>query len=119
MSYYNDNPCETHEVVYNRSHGYTEMRHKPSCKRCASKARVDSSTIDIYKWPLSAKEPTAKATVFELRAPQPFGDWRDASMFLITDVLGYHQERPDKLPAQYMLDQHHDLSCLFPPQYHE
>jgi hypothetical protein len=119
MDHYNNNICDTQEVVYNRRYGYTETRHSTSCRRCASKSRADNLEIGIYEWPLSSDKPTAKATVFELQVPQAFSDWRDASMYLIATVLGYATNNPEKPQCEYTLDKHHELSGMLPPQYYK
>ncbi len=43
MDQYNNTACQTHIVVTNRYHGYTEERHHPSCSRCAARNRADES----------------------------------------------------------------------------
>lgn len=111
MDYYNTHPCQTHQVVYNRYHGYTEERHKPECSRCASKSRANELNIDIYEWPVSAQETVAKATIFELQLPEGFGDWRDASTFLMTTVFR-HRASSGKPRSRYTLNQHHGLSHM-------
>jgi hypothetical protein len=119
MKYYNNNPCETHQVVYSHYHGYTEAQHKPNCARCASRDQAKGMKIHIYEWPLSSQESTAKATVFELCVPQGFSDWRDASTFLLTTVLGGAKNGSKQVSVQYTLDRHHGLSHLLSPTYNE
>jgi hypothetical protein len=118
MDHYNRNECETIKVVTNKFHGYTKDVHSSSCSRCASKITAESLTIDIYEWPLSSNISIAKATVFELRIPQAFGDWRDASVFLISNVLGYAR-LPLRPQFKYTLSQHHGLHHLLSPRYEE
>jgi hypothetical protein len=112
MDYYNTHSCETHWVVYNRYYGYTEERHKPGCSRCVRKAQAENLSIDIYEWPVSTEETVAKATKFELQLPEGFGDWRDASTFLMTTVFRHRTACFEKPRSQYTLDQHHGLSHL-------
>jgi hypothetical protein len=117
MDYYNTYSCETHQVVYNRYHGYSEERHKPGCSRCVRKAQAESLSIDIYEWPVSAEEIVAKATIFELQLPEDFGDWRDASAFLMTTVFRHRIECFEKPRSQYTLNQHDNLSHMLSSHY--
>ncbi|KAH7388677.1 hypothetical protein BKA66DRAFT_569000 [Pyrenochaeta sp. MPI-SDFR-AT-0127] len=117
MDRYNNSVCETHQVITNRYHGYTETRHKPGCSRCATQAQANSLTIQIFEWPVSSQVYTAKATVFELRPPKGFTDWRDASRYLITNVLGHEDSSAPKPSSTYTLDKHRGLSHLLDPQY--
>jgi hypothetical protein len=117
MDYYNTHSCQTRQVVYNHYHGYAEERHKRGCSRCARKAQAKKLHIDIYEWPVSAQENSAKATIFELQLPEGFGDWRDASTFLMTTVFRHRAECFEKPRSQYTLGQHHDLSHMLSPDY--
>ena len=117
MEYYNTHSCETHWVVYNHYHGYAEEEHKPDCSRCASKAQAENLSIHIYEWPVSAQEFAAKATIFELQLPEGFGDWRDASAFLMTTVFRYRAECFEVPHSQYTLNQHHGLSHMLSSDY--
>jgi len=119
MDRYNSTSCETMTVVYNRRFGYTEKQHSGSCSRCAAKRHADGLTIQIYEWPVSSCVPVAKATVFELIVPRSYSNWRDASAFLITTVLGYKDEAQLRPSCSYTLDQHHDLFHLLSPGYSE
>jgi hypothetical protein len=119
MHRYNQRDCETHEVVVNRYHGFTESRHKPNCSRCALKHKADGLTIQIYEWPLSSTSSTAKATVFELLIPEAFSDWRDATMFLMATVLGWRDRQPMQPQCEYTLDKHHGLTHLLSSRYCE
>jgi hypothetical protein len=118
MDHYNSEECQTVKVLVNKHHSYYEDRHSRSCTRCASKTTADNLTINIYEWPVSSNESTAKATVFELCIPQAFSDWRDASMFMISSILGYTRKQPTKPQFQYTLAQHHGLTHLLSSQYH-
>jgi hypothetical protein len=117
MAHYNSNECETEEFIVNHYHRYTDTRHSSRCSRCASKKKADNLTIQIYEWPLSSQEATAKATIFECQVPQAFSDWRDTCIFLVADVLGYasHPSRPE---FEYTLVQHHGLSHILSLGYH-
>ncbi|KAF1915062.1 hypothetical protein BDU57DRAFT_539445 [Ampelomyces quisqualis] len=119
MNKYNSNECETREEVYNRRYRYTRTVHSYSCSRCAFKQEADSLSIRIYEWPLSPNESTAKATVFELRIPQAFSEWRDACLFMIATVLRYAVEKPEIPQFEYTLDEHHGICDLLSARYCE
>jgi hypothetical protein len=120
MNRYNNSSCDFEEVVTSRYNGYIRTKHKKKrCTRCSSKTRADDLTIEIYEWPLSSDKSTAKATVFELQVPQAFCDWRDASMFLITAVLGCDGEDSRQPDFHHTLDRHHGLRHILSPHYHK
>jgi hypothetical protein len=52
----------------------------------------------------------AKATVFELRPPVAFTNWRDASLHLRINILQFVYENPQPPYNQYSLTTHRDLS---------
>jgi hypothetical protein len=119
MDHYNRNECQTTTVVTNRHHGYTKDVHSSSCNRCASRTSASNLKIDIYEWPLSSDLSTAKATVFELQIPKALSDWRDASVFLISNVIGHAIITPNYPHYHYTLSEHHDLSHLLSAGYLE
>ncbi|KAL1791853.1 hypothetical protein ACET3X_009604 [Alternaria dauci] len=51
--------------------------------------------------------------------PESYSNWRDASAFLITTVLGYKDASQSQPSYFYTLDMHHGLSHLLPPRYSE
>jgi hypothetical protein len=118
MDYFNNNECETMEVRYGPRHCYARVEHASNCRRCAEKNKANSLKIQIYEWPVSSKDNTAKATVFECHVPRAYGDWRDTCMFLSTDVLGFANVELRKPQAQYTLDRHDELGRLLSPDYH-
>ena len=117
MDSYNSSSCEYDFVVTNRYHGYTKRKHRRSCSRCAKKHQADSLNIQIFEWPVSSDPLVAKATVFELKIPQPFSDWRDASRYLITIAFGYQDKLAQKPPYSFTLSRHQYLSQMISPQY--
>ncbi|KAL5400438.1 hypothetical protein PMIN03_012373 [Paraphaeosphaeria minitans] len=117
MCLYDSQLCETHEVTVNDFYGYTETRHKPGCARCALKRKADRLNIDIYEWPLSSNTPVAQATVFELALPEAFGNWRDATWYLVACVLGCRIRQPMQADSKHTLDRHYGLSHMLSPQY--
>ncbi|KAJ4287163.1 hypothetical protein N0V90_012561 [Kalmusia sp. IMI 367209] len=80
--------CDYQEV-YNRYFGSTSTEHAPWCTKCSLQSRAEELQIQVHEWPLSSNEAIAKATVFELQIPKTYSHWRDATMFLVTEVLGF------------------------------
>ena len=119
MGQYNSNVCATYTVVTNSYHGYTEERHHPQCPRCAAKSNADNLKIRIYEWPVSSDSMIAQATVFELRAPQSFSNWRDISRYMITTIFAHQDSFTHKLDYCATLDMHLDLSRMLSPTYSE
>ncbi|KAG9186949.1 hypothetical protein G6011_10057 [Alternaria panax] len=119
MDHYNSIPCETQTVVYNHRLGYTHEQHSQSCSRCEAKYCADALEIHIFEWPVSPRLPEAKATVFELVVPKAYSNWRDASAFFITTVLGYKDTNQSRPSCLYTLKGHHNLFHLLSPRYSE
>jgi hypothetical protein len=117
MERYRKGECEYYTAVTNRYHGYTETRHSHYCSRCALKKQAEALKIHVYEWPVSSHRPTAKATMFELRLPEAFGNWRDASMFLIADVLEFDAPGASSPSHSYTLKTHCDLSSMLSSDY--
>lgn len=121
MEEYNDSDCDFEEVVVETFSGsYTRSQHmKKSCSRCAIKKKAEVLKIAVYERPLSKDQSVAKATVFELKIPETFSNWRDASVYLIADVLQFQYVQPKKprSKCQYTLTSHHDLSHMLAEHY--
>jgi hypothetical protein len=117
MNMYNSTKCEYYWEVVNRYTGYKVEKHSGGCARCASKRNAEALRIQIYEWPLSSNPSVAKATVFELKVPEPFSNWRDASYWFITTVLECKDQGASKPTCSYTLANHHDISHMLPPQY--
>lgn len=75
------------EEVYVLQHRRYMSRHPQDCKKCAYRTEAQRMTIELHEWPLPTKPLEAQAIVFEIGCPRAFDDWRDATMYLILDVL--------------------------------
>lgn len=78
-------------------YGITSLEHdRYGCWKCGLRSQADGIRIDIHEWPLPMKDLEAKSVAFELDAPPAFCHWRDATVFLIRDVLRskYKEKRP-------------------------
>lgn len=114
MEQYYDSACEFRDAIVIRSGLQVSVsRHYRRCQHCAFEKAAMALSITIHEWPVSLEVPIAKATIFELMAPETFSQWRDASVHLITDVLGFHSAQPQKVKDAdiiYGLERHHMLS---------
>ena len=118
MEDYNSSTCDTYPAVVHDNYGYTENKHRLDCQRCQRKRTAESLSIDIYEWPLPSKESAAKATIFELFIPEVYSNWRDITMHVVTDVLGYQNTRNEEPTFTYTLDKHAGLKEMLAPSYH-
>ncbi|ORY05485.1 hypothetical protein BCR34DRAFT_675636 [Clohesyomyces aquaticus] len=62
--------------------------------KCALKRRAEGFTIQLYEYPLPKNTFKAQSTVFELRVPRPFNDWRNATLFILFEALGSAYDNP-------------------------
>ncbi|KAH6614844.1 hypothetical protein C7974DRAFT_475294 [Boeremia exigua] len=116
MDQYSKDECDYVQIVKNRHHGYMRTVHSRNCNRCALKRTADDLGIGIHEWPLSPNASVAQATIFESKIPNPYSAWRDASVFVITDVLGCKSNHIDKPKHSYTLNDHPDLNHLLDPE---
>lgn len=87
MNQYNRLSCWYVRVPKRNGIG-SETQHDDGCRRCHCKIRALDIQITIYEWPLPIKEGDAKSVVFEVDVPHAFCNWRDATIFLVHNVLG-------------------------------
>ncbi|KAJ8116579.1 hypothetical protein OPT61_g2025 [Boeremia exigua] len=118
MDQHNKAQCEFVQIVTDHYHGYTETVHSRYCTRCSLKEKADGLTINIFEWPLSSKPTIAQATVFELKIPATYSAWRDASLFVISNVLGFKHTFTNTPQNSYTLGNHADLSHMLDSDYH-
>ncbi|KAK4574981.1 hypothetical protein LTR86_000831 [Recurvomyces mirabilis] len=80
----------------------TVQIHVGYCAKEALAAKRDALSIKVHEWPIPKDPHEAKAVVFELRVPEWFGHWREAQIYLLSDVL--LGERPRAAtPVTYLL----------------
>ena len=109
--------CEYVEIITNHYHGYTKPVHSSYCEKCSLKRKAESLEIRVFEWPLSFIPSVAKATVFELKIPEPYSAWRDTTLFVVSNVLDCKSPQTEKPQKMYTLDNHSDLSRLLGPGY--
>jgi hypothetical protein len=86
MQLYDSSRCETSKEYDTLLRQYMEV-HSPSCKKCAYRSNATRMNIDVDEWPLPRAKLEAEGTVFEIKCPKAFNDWRDTTMFLNMNVL--------------------------------
>ncbi|KAJ5925771.1 hypothetical protein N7454_007281 [Penicillium verhagenii] len=101
--------CQYIEVVIDRELDIRESRHSNSCRAHALRSEANSIQIEIHEWPLASNHLKAKSTVFELNPAEPFRDWRDATLFIIIDVLGMKYDRQQDPRSRYSLSTYNGL----------
>ncbi|KAI0179723.1 hypothetical protein GGR52DRAFT_587255, partial [Hypoxylon sp. FL1284] len=81
--------CLSHDYrrYLHPTNGLQVEAHSARCYKCGMQSQANDITIEVYELPLSDDESRAKSTVFALRAPLSFGNWRDSTVFLLSDVL--------------------------------
>ena len=84
MQQYEQGTCDTWQYWED---GVSCYEHHPRCSRCQLQKNASNLSIEVHEWPLSNKLLEAQTTVFELDLPKHFGQWRDATVFIINDVL--------------------------------
>lgn len=75
------------EDVVDWKTGISKPEHSSSCSKCAYLDKAETLHIDIHEWPLPEKKLEAQSTVFELRVPKYFNEWRNMSSFCRVNVL--------------------------------
>ncbi|KAI0547073.1 hypothetical protein F4679DRAFT_598040 [Xylaria curta] len=88
MALHNRLECEYESVLVDPINGYRELQHKSSCAKCGYAREAANLHIDIHEWPLPQSTTKAKSVVFELRIPPFFQSWRQATFYVLRDVIG-------------------------------
>ncbi|KAJ4296532.1 hypothetical protein N0V90_006577 [Kalmusia sp. IMI 367209] len=105
-------PCENHEEIY-YPHGRRKRKRVIStekCPRCTKRHQAENLGLEVHEWPLSEEDSTAKATVFEIKVPENYSHWRDATMFILKDVLSFTQYRTYSATTIYTLHRYDGLA---------
>lgn len=75
--------CFYDEVPHKFVPGITESRHRQPCEWHDLRDAARSIEIRIFEHPLPSYEPAAKAAMFELRCPESFAAYRDATWSIL------------------------------------
>ncbi|PON24166.1 hypothetical protein TGAM01_v206854 [Trichoderma gamsii] len=100
------------EDVVNWKTGVSNSEHSSSCSKCDYLDKAETLRIDIHEWPLPEKRLDAQSTVFELKVPKCFNDWRNMSSFCRIHVLGSLYGGSGDQPAEWTLG-------LYLPSYYD
>lgn len=114
--------CNNHETVYRgRGKKRKAVDSSKKCRKCKLRAEAGNIRIEVHEWPLNFSEPLAKATVFEVDVPKSYSLWRDATIYLLKDVLLFAAETDTTCrdphavqvrASSYTLDKYHGLSSF-------
>ncbi|KAF2843898.1 hypothetical protein T440DRAFT_473824, partial [Plenodomus tracheiphilus IPT5] len=102
-----------YQVVYNEYHGSSSTEHPIWCEKCSLRSQAKQLEIHVHEWPLHSDEAIAKAAVFELQIPTAYSHWRDATMLLRVEVLGFIHARTTEPRAKYDLCTQDGLSSFW------
>jgi hypothetical protein len=102
-------------TTFNEYWGRTETHHDRNCQKCRLKSQATSLSIAVHEWPLPSNALQAESAVFELLVPESFGHWRDATVYVLLDVMkmAYLSKR---VPGySHKLRQYSGLSAFMTP----
>lgn len=113
MRLYHQSDCESYETIVDSFNDFRETRHSGSCKKCSYKSSAESIGICVHEWPLPSDSDKAKSVVFELQAPVAFCQWRDTTVYLLTDILGCKYTECDRPRAKYTPQNYQGLQSFY------
>ncbi|KAK7447753.1 hypothetical protein VKT23_014011 [Stygiomarasmius scandens] len=91
------NKAERLEHSYYTDHwGFS--RHSGGCSKCYLEESARRLEIDVHEWPLPANAEMAMAVVFELRCPDAFNMWREATYTFLVDLCTTAKGKDDQKP---------------------
>jgi hypothetical protein len=100
----------TYTSTYNRW-GDDYLAHSMFCKKCSLDREAARLSVDVHEWPLPEDEILSRFVVFELRLPEAFGVWRDATFSLARRYTSVKPiTSPDPVPV---LHKYPALSAYF------
>ncbi|KAI8930715.1 hypothetical protein NX059_012324 [Plenodomus lindquistii] len=124
MADYHQMECDSEIVtVDDTGNPYPTARHiSKNCAKCAYKKKAKALYIVVHEWPLHRDLSTAKATIFELKAPQLFCDWRDMSYYFTANIMEFRTATPERIrggAAVWTLGMHPELGNMLAAKSHE
>ncbi|KAI0428953.1 hypothetical protein F5Y09DRAFT_357310 [Xylaria sp. FL1042] len=100
-----DMKCEYEDILVDSFNKIYEPRHnKANCEKCGYEGQAASLHISIHEWPLPRDITKAKAVVFELFIPAFFQSWRQATFYLLRNVIGMQYSVQSSPDSRYSLD---------------
>ncbi|KAI1076026.1 hypothetical protein F5B20DRAFT_594387 [Whalleya microplaca] len=100
MQSYATSKCEYYNQ-YNAQTNSHKRIHRRECWRCQARFRAENLNIAAYEWPLPSRACEARTTVFELRPPAFFTQWRDITLYILVDVMGMASSATEKPDVPY------------------
>ena len=113
MALYSNTPCQYAEVIVDKRLGLRDSVHRSDCPRERYQKQAESIDISIHEWPLPTNRSRAKATVFELQVPEPFGSWRDTTLLFLHQCLNMKYAVQERPRAEYRPHTYQGLSSFF------
>lgn len=111
MRQYEASECE---YVPRMEYGVRVLDHYSyACGRCQISARANNLEISVHEWPLPNALLQAQATVFELAVPPIFAGWRDATIYLVDNVLLWKPSASHRLESHYPMREYDGLARYF------
>ena len=109
---YDNSRCSETTVMVN---GQKISRHPKPCARCSERRRASGLSIRIHEWPLPDAEAELKNVVFELKVPEWFHSWREATQFVRSRLLQCSYLNADSPPhgSRFPLDKDLHLRRYF------
>ncbi|THV04293.1 hypothetical protein K435DRAFT_961925 [Dendrothele bispora CBS 962.96] len=105
---------EAMQCIIEPPSGRTKKHSKGgNCPKCNLIKAAEKLAIEIHEWPLPRNEHAAKMTVFELKCPQTFAIWRDATSLLLRDVCRNPRKNQPKAKPAITLDKYTALSSFY------
>ncbi|KAI1437155.1 hypothetical protein GGR50DRAFT_115572 [Xylaria sp. CBS 124048] len=104
--------CDFRRVLVDWENDLYELRHAGHCLKCAYTREAEALKINIHEWPLPENKTEAKAVVFELSIPRLmhcFQSWRQATFYLLRDVIGMQYTTKSCPRASYPLNEDRHL----------
>lgn len=100
--------CEYEDILVDYFNNFYESRHKSSCEKCKYAEQAAGLEICFHEWPLPQSITKAKSVIFEKRIPPFFQSWRQATFYVLLDVIGmqYSEQRSARYHQSLASDPH-------------
>lgn len=89
--------------VFSDRWGYQTTEHAWDCKRCKTIQEYRALHIEVHEWPLPKGIRNEQSVIFELAPPKWLPAWRDATIFLLFNVLSMSYMNKTKLQEKHEL----------------
>ncbi|KAI1822778.1 hypothetical protein F4861DRAFT_371113 [Xylaria intraflava] len=95
--------CDYENVLVDSLNNFYELQHKRNCQKCRYESQARDLEIHIHEWPLPRSKTKAKTVVFELCIPRCIQSWRQATFYLLRDVIKMKYSRRSIPRVSYSL----------------